>query len=57
METDLMYFTRRASEERAAHRKAINQLARDYHAQMAVEFEELAAAIRNGRQAAAAQAA
>lgn len=57
METDLMYFTRRASEERAAHRKAINQLARDHHAQMAVEFEELAAAIRNGRQAAAAQAA
>lgn len=45
METDVVYFSRRASEERRAERQAVNQLARDYHAQRAAEFEELAAAI------------
>lgn len=53
METDVVYFTRRAFEERSAETKAINQLARDHHAQMAANFEELAAESLKGRAAAA----
>ena len=53
METDVVYFTRRAFEERSAETRAINQLARDHHAQMAANFEELAAESLKGRAAAA----
>ncbi|MGI8705187.1 MAG: hypothetical protein ACR2JJ_05250 [Sphingomicrobium sp.] len=45
MEDDLTYFKRRASEERAAAKKATQLLERDTHLEMAERFEELANAI------------
>ena len=44
-ESDMAYFNRRASEERSAAARAVNELARDYHVQMAESFAELATSI------------
>ena len=45
MEGDAVYFSRRASEERAAASHAVHQAARLAHLEMANRYEELAAAI------------
>ena len=42
MESDRIYFTRRASEERSAAEKAANRKAREAHQQMAERYEERA---------------
>lgn len=45
MESDTVYFARRASEERAAAMKASHVTARQAHLEMAQRYEELATAI------------
>ena len=45
METDVVYFARRASEERLAASKATHELAAQSHLELAERFAELAAAI------------
>ena len=45
MQSDAVYFSRRASEERAAAGEASCASAREAHLQMADRYEELAAAI------------
>jgi hypothetical protein len=45
METDVVYFARRALEERLAATTATHELARQSHLEMAERYEELASAI------------
>ena len=45
MEGDVLYFSRRAKEERAAAMKAAGSAARDAHLDMAARYDELAASI------------
>ena len=45
METDVAYFSRRASEERAAATQAAHPAARQAHLEMARRYEEMASAI------------
>lgn len=48
MESDSMYFSRRARQERDAARKAVNPKARDAHLTMAQRFSKLSEAIAAG---------
>ena len=45
MEGDVLYFSRRAKEARAAAMKAASSAARDAHLDMAARYEELAESI------------
>ena len=45
MQSDAVYFSRRAHEERAVAREASRAKAREAHLQMAERYDELAAAI------------
>ena len=45
MEGDVIYFSRRAKEERSAAGRAVQKAARQVHLEMANRYEELAAAI------------
>ena len=45
METDAIYFARRAAEERAAAMRAVNLKARKAHREMAERYDDLASAI------------
>ena len=45
MEGDAVYFSRRASEERAAASHAVHEAARLAHLEMADRYEELAASL------------
>jgi hypothetical protein len=47
MESDSLYFSRRAKEERAAATNAVHPTARHAHLQMADRYAELATAIRS----------
>lgn len=48
MEGDASYFSRRASEERAAAMRAAHTAARQAHLDMARRYEEFATAIESG---------
>jgi hypothetical protein len=48
MESDLIYFRRRASEERTAALQVPNRNARDAHLRMAERYEELVRGIARG---------
>jgi hypothetical protein len=45
MESDAIYFNRRANEERIAAMKAVHQTARRAHLEMAERYDELVSAI------------
>ena len=47
MKSDAAYFTRRATDERAAAGKAAHAAARQAHLELAGRYEELARAIRS----------
>ena len=50
MEGDAIYFSRRATEERAAATRAAHEAAREAHLDMARRYEEFASAIGSGAQ-------
>jgi hypothetical protein len=50
VETDVIYFARRALEERLAAKTATHELARRSHLEMAERYEELASAITEREQ-------